>query len=70
MSADGQATNDAAVAAALVTPATGNEEHDLSLSDFADSPIFDPALPIEVVFVDAGVEDAETLLDGLRDGGE
>ena len=37
-----------------------------ALNDLADAPTLDPALPIEVVFVDAGVEDADTLLDGLR----
>ena len=38
--------------------------------DVADSPTFDPALPLEVVFVDSGVEDAQTLLDGLRGEGD
>ncbi len=36
------------------------------LGDVVDAPTFDPALPIEVVFVDAGVEDADTLLADLR----
>ena len=69
MSADGQATDNAAVAAALMTPAPGGDDQAL-INDVADNPIFDPALPIEVVFVDAGVEDAQTLIDGLRDGGQ
>ncbi|WP_145391305.1 cadherin-like domain-containing protein [Stieleria neptunia] len=36
-------------------------------NDRVDTPEFDPSRPLEVVFVDAGVEDAETLLAGLRD---
>uniref|UniRef100_UPI0035644A97 DUF4347 domain-containing protein n=1 Tax=Novipirellula sp. TaxID=2795430 RepID=UPI0035644A97 len=35
-----------------------------------DGPTFDPANPIEVVFVDSRVEDADTLLADLRDGAE
>ena len=66
--ADGQVTDDPAVAATLLPPATG--EQDTDSNDFADAPTFDPALPLEVVFVDAGVEDAQTLLDGLRGDGE
>ena len=69
MSADGQATDNATVAAALMTPVQNGDDHAL-IDDVADVPIFDPALPIEVVFVDAGVEDAQTLIDGLRDGGQ
>ena len=68
VTADGQATEDPAVAAALVAPAAGNDEQDSN--DLADAPTFDPALPLEVVFVDAGVEDAQTLLDGLRGDGD
>ncbi|WP_372898259.1 DUF4347 domain-containing protein, partial [Stieleria sp.] len=34
----------------------------------ADTPSFDPTRRLEVVFVDAGVDDSETLLAGLRDG--
>ncbi|MEL7336658.1 MAG: DUF4347 domain-containing protein, partial [Planctomycetota bacterium] len=29
----------------------------------------DPVRPLEVVFIDAGVEDAELLIDGIREGG-
>ncbi|WP_153555201.1 tandem-95 repeat protein [Roseimaritima sediminicola] len=31
-----------------------------------EQPSFDPARPLEVIFVDAGVEDADTLLENLR----
>ena len=64
--ADGEAAENPAVAAALVSPAGNNEEHESKSSDLADMPTFDPALPLEVIFVDAGVDDADTLLDGLR----
>ena len=68
--ADGHVLEDPAIAAALVTPATGYEESETPSNDFSDAPIFDPALPLEVVFVDAGVEDSETLLAGLRAAGD
>ena len=68
MSADGQATDEPAVAAALMTSAPSAQDQDWAPSDLADTPIFDPALPLKIVFVDAGVEDANTLIDGLRDG--
>ncbi|GAA4443733.1 VCBS domain-containing protein [Novipirellula rosea] len=35
-----------------------------------DAPAFDPANPIEVVFVDSRVEDADTLLANLRDSAD
>ena len=60
MSADGQApTND-----------PSDQQDPSHFADQSDLPAFDPALPVEVVFVDSGVNDAQTLLDGLRDGGE
>ena len=31
-----------------------------------ETPTFDPALPLEVIFIDAGVDDADTLLADLR----
>ena len=38
--------------------------------DLADTPTFDPTLPLEVVFVDSAVDDADTLLNGLRGDAE
>ncbi len=49
-----------------MVPSASSDEPETGSDDFSDSPSFDPALPVEVVFVDAGVEDAQTLLDGLR----
>ena len=40
------------------------------VQDLADVPTFDAAFPLEVVFVDSDVDDAGTLLDGLRQGGD
>ncbi|WP_145391307.1 DUF4347 domain-containing protein [Stieleria neptunia] len=41
---------------------------DLSIvGESTEAPRFDPSRPLEVVFVDEGVEDAESLLAGLRD---
>ncbi|MDV6029057.1 MAG: DUF4347 domain-containing protein [Phycisphaera sp. RhM] len=37
------------------------------LGQSAESPRFDPSRPLEVVFIDESVADAEVLLDGLRD---
>ena len=63
MAADGQATNQ--------VPSDQTEPNSpTDSSDAIDPKIFDPALPLEVVFIDAGVEDAQTLLDGLRGEGE
>ena len=54
-----------------VTPNDPNDEdQNTNETDLADVPEFDPALPLEVVFIDSGVEDAQTLLDGLRGEGE
>ncbi|MCM2371762.1 LamG-like jellyroll fold domain-containing protein, partial [Aporhodopirellula aestuarii] len=43
-------------------------------ADFIDPAIgpeaLDPARPIEVIFIDAGVEDSESLIAGLRDSGD
>ncbi|MFK8113887.1 MAG: DUF4347 domain-containing protein, partial [Rubripirellula sp.] len=63
--ADGQVMEDPGVAVALVPPVQ-EEENQRVIHDVADAPTLDPALPIEVVFVDAGVDDSETLIDGLR----
>ena len=53
------------------TPNHPSHEHqDPQQNDLADVPPFDPALPLEVVFIDAGVEDSQTLLDALRGEGE
>ncbi|WP_345324532.1 DUF4347 domain-containing protein, partial [Novipirellula rosea] len=41
-----------------------------STHTIVDAPGFDPASPIEVVFVDSRVEDADTLLADLRDSAE
>jgi hypothetical protein len=35
--------------------------------EVVDAPVFEMSRPLEVVFVDAGVGDSETLLSGLRD---
>ncbi|MDV6029059.1 MAG: DUF4347 domain-containing protein [Phycisphaera sp. RhM] len=37
-------------------------------NEVVDTPSFDPARRLEVVFVDAGVDDSDVLLAGLRDG--
>ncbi len=67
MTADGEASVDPALAAGL-DPTSGDA---IAVpQDVADSPTFDPALPLEVVFVDSAVDDAETLLDGLRGEGD
>lgn len=42
------------------------DEHDIQEPGFA----FDSARPLEVIFVDAGVEDADVLLSGLRADGD
>ncbi|WP_197171301.1 VCBS domain-containing protein [Novipirellula aureliae] len=54
-------------------PAADDAAHSLVASsdlmdpaDRIDAPAFDPAQPIEVVFIDGNVDDADTLLDGLR----
>lgn len=59
LAADGEAAPNAprAESDALLTEA----------ADIRDSSTLDPALPIEVVFVDAAVEDADVLINGLRD---
>ena len=57
--ADGEAPKQA-------PPLVATDDSLPATTDVADLPVFDPALPLEVVFVDAGVEDAETLLDSLR----
>ena len=67
MAADGEASIDPALAAGL-DPTSGDAI--AAQQDVADSPTFDPALPLEVVFVDSAVDDAETLLDGLRGEGD
>ncbi|EMI46059.1 LamG-like jellyroll fold domain-containing protein [Rhodopirellula sp. SWK7] len=47
---------------------------DVEISDIIDPATgidsLDPARPIEVIFIDAGVEDSESLIAGLRDNGE
>ena len=43
---------------------------DESTHTIIDAPAFDPANPIEVVFVDSRVEDADTLLANLRDSAD
>ncbi|WP_442510878.1 VCBS domain-containing protein [Novipirellula sp. SH528] len=63
--ADGEVVGD------LATPAAQplNTDHDvidIATVDVAEAEVLDPAQPIEVIFVDAGVEDAETLIEGLR----
>ena len=45
-------------------------DHDYQIDAPIDAPTFDPALPLEVIFVDAGVENADVLLDDLRSGSE
>ena len=68
--AEGQVLEDPAVAAVLnPTAILAHDETSEEAGDLADTHTFDPALPLEVVFVDSAVEDAETLLDGLREGG-
>ncbi len=67
--ADGEFQPDPVISAALVPPVV-SEEAESTSEDLADTPTFDPALPLEVVFVDAGVEDSETLLAGLRGDGQ
>ncbi len=65
--ADGEASVDPALAAS-VDPTSADA---IAVpQDVADSPTFDPALPLEVVFVDSAVDDADTLLDGLRVEGD
>mgnify|MGYP003669514198 CR=1 FL=1 len=67
--ADGEVVGDGATAAQQpLTPDEGVS--DIATDDVAEAVVLDPAQPIEVVFVDAGVEDAETLLANLRDGSE
>ena len=51
-------------------PAGNDPQSPTVIYDVADAPTLDPALPIEVIFVDAGVDDAETLIEGLRVGGD
>ena len=63
ISSDGQSTS--------ATTIESTDPHQSAAdNDLAGDPQFDPALPLEVVFLDAGVEDAQTLLDGLRGGDE
>ncbi|QEF96413.1 hypothetical protein Mal15_04410 [Stieleria maiorica] len=68
---EGQPQGDGHAFEGLPTAAPENGYSDSSVqdelaSDAASPSPLDPARPIEVVFVDAGVEDAETLIDGLR----
>ena len=46
----------------------GNEGTDIHAS--IDTPSFDPALPLEVIFIDEGVEDSDVLLNDLRAGSD
>ncbi|MBB3207905.1 CSLREA domain-containing protein, partial [Rhodopirellula rubra] len=53
---------------------TDDGPSDVEISDIIDPATgidsLDPARPIEVIFIDAGVEDSESLIAGLRDNGE
>ncbi|GAA4443745.1 VCBS domain-containing protein [Novipirellula rosea] len=63
--ADGEVAGDGATAAPQ--PLTHDQDvSDIATDDVAEAVVLDPAQPIEVIFVDAGVEDAETLIEGLR----
>ncbi len=62
--AEGQPSADPALVAADDALAAGSIPAE---NDFADAPTFDLDHPLEVVFVDSGVDDADTLLDGLRE---
>lgn len=68
--ADGQAIEDRANMATLNPTLAQATEATEDSRDFADSPTFDPALPLEVIFLDAGVPDTDTLINGLRDDGD
>ncbi len=64
---DGEGQADPEVHAALAN----SSELETPASELADTESTDPLQPLEVVFVDEGVEDAQTLLEGLqRDAGE
>ncbi|QDV47196.1 Cadherin domain protein [Stieleria neptunia] len=63
------ATSDDIFGAHPATP-TDAEPPVVESSDWVDTPNFDPSRPLEIVFVDAGVENAETLLAGLRDNSD
>uniref|UniRef100_UPI003564C6E5 DUF7948 domain-containing protein n=1 Tax=Stieleria sp. TaxID=2795976 RepID=UPI003564C6E5 len=47
-----------------------NEPDESSIDDVAALPASIPGASIQVVFVDAGVQDADTLVEGLRQGAE
>ncbi len=68
--AEVEAAGPAAEVTAVATELSATEEADVSSDEFADLPAFDATRPLEVVFVDSGVEDADTLLSGLRGGGD
>ena len=70
ISADGQATDTRAVAVTSSQNEQGSGHVELGTDDLADPPVFDPALPIEVVIMDSGVDNAETLLNDLRNEGD
>ncbi|WP_372722763.1 DUF4347 domain-containing protein, partial [Novipirellula sp.] len=63
--ADGEVVGD--VATPTLQPLLPDQDViDVATDDVAEPEVLDPAKPIEVIFVDAGVEDAETLIEGLR----
>ncbi|MGB7326931.1 MAG: DUF4347 domain-containing protein, partial [Rubripirellula sp.] len=68
--ADGQLLANSDASAPLVAAPQNADDADSDdigdINDLADLATFDPALPLEVVFIDAGVDDAETLLSDLR----
>ncbi|EMI18983.1 Pentaxin, partial [Rhodopirellula maiorica SM1] len=69
--ADGEATNDLAPQTPPSPSPAPNHIDDASVDGsevetLVDADALDPARPIEVVFVDAAIEDAETLVQGLR----
>ena len=46
------------------------EDGDAAIDAPIDAPTFDPALPLEVIFIDEAVEDSEVLLSDLRAGSD
>ena len=51
-------------------PATDDNDDGTDIHAPIDTPTFDPALPLEVIFIDEGVEDSDVLLNDLRAGSD
>ncbi|MEM8672094.1 MAG: DUF2341 domain-containing protein, partial [Planctomycetota bacterium] len=66
--AEGEAAQNgnATLPASENAPSPNSDSSDTETTDQDGVPVFDPAKPLEVVFIDAAVEDAETLIEGLQ----